>query len=60
MIGSPRSHYRLVCEPGAGTYGGVYEGVHVHDEELRVVIKPVSPARVKEARFVDAPKRECR
>jgi serine/threonine protein kinase/formylglycine-generating enzyme required for sulfatase activity len=60
MIGSQISHYRLVRKLGAGTYGEVYEGVHVHDEELRVAIKIVSPSLVQDARFVDALKRECR
>jgi formylglycine-generating enzyme required for sulfatase activity/serine/threonine protein kinase len=60
MIGTQLSHYRLVRKIGAGTYGEVYEGVHVHDEELRVAVKVVGPALVQDARFVDALKRECR
>ncbi len=60
MIGSQISHYRLTRKLGAGTYGEVYEGVHVHDDELRVAVKVVGPALVQDARFVDALKRECR
>jgi len=60
MIGSQVSHYRLVRKLGSGTYGEVYEGVHVHDDELRVAVKVVSPALAQDARFLDALKRECR
>jgi len=60
MIGTQISHYRLVRKLGAGTYGEVYEGVHVHDEELCVAVKIVSPALARETQFVDALKRECR
>jgi serine/threonine protein kinase len=60
MIGTQVSHYRLVRRLGAGTYGEVYEGVHVHDEELRVAVKIVAPALARDPQFVDALKRECR
>ena len=60
MIGNQISHYRLTRKLGAGTFGEVYEGVHVHDEELRVAVKLVAPSLVQDARFVDALKRECR
>jgi len=60
MIGTQVSHYRLVRKLGAGTYGEVYEGVHVHDEELRVAVKIVGPTLAREAQFVDALKSECR
>jgi len=60
MIGTQISHYRLVRKLGAGTYGEVYKGVHVHDEELRVAVKVVGPSLVQDVRFVDALKRECR
>ena len=60
MIDARISHYRLTRKLGAGTYGEVYEGVHVHDDELRVAVKIVSPALVQDPRFLDALKRECR
>ncbi len=60
MIGTQVSHYRLIRKLGAGTYGEVYEGVHVHDEELRVAVKIVGPTLAREAQFVDALKSECR
>ena len=60
MIDSHISHYRLVRKLGAGTYGEVYEGVHQHDDELRVAVKIVAPALARETAFVDALKRECR
>jgi serine/threonine-protein kinase len=60
MMGSQISHYRLERKLGAGTFGEVYEGVHVHDGELRVAVKVVSPSLVQDARFVDALKQECR
>jgi formylglycine-generating enzyme required for sulfatase activity/serine/threonine protein kinase len=60
MIGTQVSHYRLTRLLGQGTYGQVFEGVHVHDDELRVAVKIVGPALAREAQFVDALKRECR
>jgi formylglycine-generating enzyme required for sulfatase activity/serine/threonine protein kinase len=60
MIDSRVSHYRLIRKLGAGTFGEVYEGVHVHDEQLRVAVKIVSPLLAQDASFVDALKSECR
>jgi len=60
MIGTQVSHYRLQRKLGAGTYGEVFEGVHVHDEDLKVAVKIVARALVDDARFVDSLKKECR
>ena len=43
MIGENISHYRLESKLGAGTYGVVYKGVHVGDEQLKLAIKVVHP-----------------
>ena len=60
MLGAQVSHYRLTRKLGAGAFGEVYEGVHVHDAELRVAVKLVAPVLGAEERFVDALKTECR
>ena len=41
MKGQQVSHYRLTDKLGAGTYGEVWKGVHVHDDQLFVAVKLV-------------------
>jgi serine/threonine protein kinase len=60
MIGEQISHYRLEEKLGAGTYGVVYKGVHVGDEEFKVAIKVVQPSLIEDPKFVDSLKKECR
>ena len=60
MIGEQISHYRLEEKLGAGTYGVVYKGVHVGDEEFTVAIKVVQPSLIDDPKFVDSLKKECR
>jgi serine/threonine protein kinase len=60
MIGEQISHYRLESKLGSGTYGVVYKGVHVGDEELKVAIKVVQPSLLDDPKFVEALKKECR
>ena len=43
MIGTQVSHYRLEEKLGEGTYGAVYRGVHIHDDELVVAVKVIHP-----------------
>ena len=51
MIDSQISHYKLTRSLGEGTYGEVYEGVHVHNPNLRVAIKVVTAqVRLRRAR----------
>ena len=42
MIDAQISHYTLNRSLGSGTYGEVYEGIHVHNPNLRVAIKVVT------------------
>ena len=60
MVGEQISHYRLESKIGSGTYGVVYRGVHVGDEELRVAIKVIQPSLIDDPRFVESLKTECR
>jgi hypothetical protein len=60
MIGEQISHYRLESKLGAGTYGVVYKGVHVGDEEFTVAIKVVQPSLIEDPKFVESLKTECR
>ena len=60
MLGEQISHYRLESKLGSGTYGVVYKGVHVGDEELKVAIKVVQPSLLDDPKFVEALKKECR
>ena len=60
MIGQQISHYRLKEKLGEGTYGVVYRGVHVHDEELQVAVKVVRAVHSWDERFVAALRQECR
>jgi len=54
------SHYRLTDKLGAGTYGEVWKGVHIHDEQLFVAIKLVHAALATDEAFLVALKAECR
>ena len=60
MQGQQVSHYRLTEKLGAGTYGEVWKGVHVHDDQLFVAIKLVHAAPATDAAFLTALKAECR
>ena len=60
MQGEQVSHYRLTEKLGAGTYGEVWKGVHVHDDQLFVAIKLVHSALATDAAFLKALKAECR
>ena len=60
MVGSTVSHYRLVRALGRGTFGEVFEGIHAHDEQLRVAVKVLHPALAADADFVASLRAECR
>ena len=60
MIGKQVSHYRLDRKLGAGTFGEVYRGIHVHDEELLAAVKVVHPSLATDPDFVDALRAECK
>jgi serine/threonine-protein kinase len=60
MIGTQLSHYRLVRSLGRGTFGEVFEGVHVHDDHLRVAVKVLHPALAADPDFVASLRAECR
>lgn len=60
MIGQQISHYRLEKKLGEGTYGAVYRGVHLHDDELVVAIKVVHPNLANDQAFVSGLRKECR
>ncbi len=60
MIGTQISHYRLDKKLGEGTYGAVYRGVHIHDDELVVAIKVVHPNLANDEAFVSGLRKECR
>jgi serine/threonine protein kinase len=60
MIGQQISHYRIESQLGSGTYGVVYKGVHVGDEEFKVAIKVAQPSLIDDPKFVESLKRECR
>jgi tRNA A-37 threonylcarbamoyl transferase component Bud32 len=60
MVGTRIRHYRLVRKIGEGAHGEVYEGVHAHDEAVRVAVKVVIPSLARDDRFVEALKTEWR
>ena len=60
MKGHTVSHYRLVEKIGAGSYGEVWKGVHLHDDALFVAVKLLHPALATDADFLAALKAECR
>jgi serine/threonine protein kinase/flagellar basal body-associated protein FliL len=60
MIGTKISHYRLDQKLGEGTYGEVYRGVHIHDDELVVAIKVIHPNLANDDAFVSGLRKECR
>ena len=60
MQGQQVSHYRLTEKLGAGTYGEVWKGVHVHDDQLFVAVKLVHAALATDDAFLTALKAECR
>ncbi|MAY81176.1 MAG: hypothetical protein CL930_10385, partial [Deltaproteobacteria bacterium] len=60
MINTQISHYRLHKKIGEGTYGSVYRGVHIHDDELVVAIKIVHAHLSSDKAFLDGLRKECR
>lgn len=60
MIGKQISSYEVIEVLGSGTYGTVYRGQHIHDEDLEVAIKVVDPVIHKDPGFINALRTECR
>ena len=60
MIGSTISHYRLVRSLGKGSFGEVFEGVHVHDDHFKVAVKVLHPSTAHDEEFITSLKAECR
>ena len=54
------SHYRLDTLLGEGSFGQVYRGIHVHDEELQVAVKVLRPELIRDEDYLRNLKRECR
>jgi formylglycine-generating enzyme required for sulfatase activity len=54
------SHYRLVRSLGRGNFGEVFEGVHQHDDHIRVAVKVLHAGLAADADFVGSLRAECR